>query len=128
MFLNSEHMFAIVEQGGRAMYSAIFGNETAEKVLLYLANYGEGHTRAIATIFSLSTSQVYQQLIRLEKEGILVAKPVGRTKVFTFNPRLAIRKPLLALLEDILLLVPPEDQKKYYRDRRRPRKTGKELS
>ena len=110
------------------MYSAIFGNETAEKVLLYLANYGEGHTRAIATTFSLSTSQVYQQLIRLEKEGILVAKPVGRTKVFTFNPRLAIRKPLIALLEDILLLVPPEDQKKYFRDRRRPRTTGKELS
>lgn len=109
------------------MFSAIFGNETAEKVLLYLANYGDGHTRAIATTFSLSTSQVYQQLIRLEKQGILVAKPVGRTKVFTFNPRLAIRKPLLALLEDILLLVPPEDQKKYYRDRRRPRKTGKEL-
>ena len=109
------------------MYSALFGNATAEKVLLYLANYGEGHTRAIATTFSLSTSQVYQQLIRLEKNGILVAKAVGRTKVFVFNPRLAIRKSLLNLLEDILLLVPPEDQKKYFRDRRRPRKTGKVL-
>ena len=87
------------------MYSAIFGNETAEKVLLYLANYGEGHTRAIATTFSLSTSQVYQQLIRLEKEGILVAKQSGRTKVFTLSPCLAIKKPLLNLLEQILLLV-----------------------
>ncbi len=56
-----------------------------------------------------------------------MAKSAGRTKVFTFNPRLAIRKSLLALLEDILLLVPPEDQKKYFRDRRRPRKTGKQL-
>lgn len=109
------------------MYSAIFGNPTAEKVLLYLANYGEGHTRAIAATFNLSTSQVYQQLVRLEKDGILVAKESGRTKVFTFSPRLAIKKPLLKLLEEILLLVPVEDQKKYYRERTRPRKTGKAI-
>lgn len=109
------------------MFSALFGNPTAEKVLLYIANYGEGHTRAIATTFDVSTSQVYQQLIRLEKEGILVAKQSGRTKVFTFNPRLAIKKPLLNLLEEILVLMPTEEQKKYFRDRTRPRKTGKPL-
>lgn len=109
------------------MYSALFGNPTAEKILLYIANYGEGHTRAIATAYSLSTAQVYQQLIRLEKNGILVAKQSGRTKVFTFNPRLAIKKTLLNLLENILLLVPEDDQKKYYRERMRPRKTGKSL-
>lgn len=109
------------------MFAAIFGNATAEKVLLYIANYGEGHTRAIANTFNLSTSQVYQQLIRLEKEGVLVAKQAGRTKTFSFNPRLAIRKPLLHLLEEILLLMPPEEQKKYFRERTRPRKTGKAL-
>ncbi len=127
MFLKNEHMFAILEHEVHAMYSAIFGNATAEKVLLYIANYGEGHTRAIATTYSLSTAQVYQQLIRLEKEGVLVAKVSGRTKIFTFNPRLAIRKPLIHLLEQILLLVSPEDRKKYYRERTRPRKTGKDL-
>lgn len=109
------------------MFASLFGNPTAEKVLLYIANYGEGHTRAIATAFSLSTSQVYQQLIRLEKNGILVAKQSGRTKVFFINPRLAIKKALLQLLEEILLLTPPEDQKKYFRQRTRPRKTGKKL-
>ncbi|MNJ96834.1 hypothetical protein D3C87_145670 [compost metagenome] len=109
------------------MFAAIFGNSTAEKVLLYIANYGEGHTRAIANTFEISSSQVYQQLIRLEQDGILISKAVGRTKVFSFNPRLAIRKPLLALLEEILMLVPESDQKKYYRIRSRPRKTGKSL-
>lgn len=109
------------------MFSALFGNPTAEKVLLYIANYGEGHTRAIATTFKMSTSQVYQQLVRLEQEGILVTKTSGRTKVFSFNPRLAIRKPLLNLLEEILILIPEEEQKKYFRQRTRPRKTGKEL-
>ena len=109
------------------MYAAIFGNATAEKVLLYIANYAEGHTRAISTAFGLSSSQVYQQLIRLEKEGVLVTKSVGRTKVFSFNPRLGVRKSLLALLEDILLMMPSDEKKKYFRERRRPRKTGKEL-
>ncbi len=109
------------------MYSAIFGNATAEKVLLYIANYGEGHTRVISSTFDISPNQVYQQLIRLEKEGILISKVSGRTKLFTFSPRLAIKKPLLKLLEEILILVSAEDQKKYYRDRTRPRKTGKVL-
>lgn len=109
------------------MFAALFGNATAEKVLLYITNYGEGHTRAIAATFGLSSSQVYQQLIRLEKEGILISKQTGRTKVFIINPRLAIKKQLLQMLEEILFLTPAEDQKKYYRQRSRPRKTGKAL-
>ena len=128
MFLNIEHMFCILEHmGGYEMYSALFGNSTAEKVLLYIANYGEGHTRVIASTFELSTSQVYQQLIRLEKDGILIAKQAGRTKTFSVNPRLAIKKPLLQLLEEILLLMSDDEKKKYFRQRTRPRKTGKQL-
>lgn len=109
------------------MYSALFGNPTAEKVLLYITNYGEGHTRAIATTFEVSPSQVYQQLLRLERDGILIAKQVGRTKSFQINPRLAIKKQLTELLEAILLLMPDEEKKKFYRQRTRPRKTGKPL-
>lgn len=109
------------------IYSAIFGNETAAKSLLYIANYGEGHTRAIASTFGISTSQVYKQLIRFEAAGILVAKVSGRTKIFTFSPRFAIRKALISLLEEILALVPAEDSKRYFRGRARPRRTGKKL-
>lgn len=109
------------------MYPSLFGNPTAEKVLLYIANYGEGHTRAIAAIYEIPPSQIYQQLIRLEKGGILVSRILGRTKIFTFNPRLAIKKTLSLLLEEILMLYPTDLQKKYYRQRTRPRKTGKPL-
>ena len=109
------------------MYSALFGNPTAEKVLLFIANYGEGHTRAIATTFEVSPSQVHQQLLRLEREGILITKQVGRTKSFQINPRLAVKKQLIELLEAILLLLPEEDKKRFYRQRTRPRKTGKPL-
>jgi hypothetical protein len=40
---------------------AIFGNETAGKVLLYLQNYGEGYARAIGQTYALPHSVVQKQ-------------------------------------------------------------------
>lgn len=109
------------------MYQSLFGNAVAEKVLLYIANYGEGYINKIGKIYGVSPSQVQKQLKRLEAGGILVSRLTGNLRVFTFNPRLAIKKELLTLLEKELSLVSPDDTKKYYRERTRPRRTGKEL-
>ena len=109
------------------MIEALFGNETAERVLLYIANYGEGYTNAIATNFGIAPSQVQKQLLRLEIGGILVASQVGRTRLYKFNPRWAFREELVALLEKVLLRLPESELKSHYRNRTRPRKAGKEL-
>jgi len=109
------------------MYQSLFGNAVAEKVLLYIANYGEGYINKIARTFDVSPSQVQKQLVRLEAGGILASKLTGNLRVFTFNPRLAIKKELLALLEKELELQPKEITQKYYRDRMRPRRSGKDL-
>lgn len=109
------------------MYEALFGNPTAEKVLLYIQNYGEGHANGIAKTFGISPSQVYKQLLRLEKGGILMGRTVGRTRAFAISPRLAIREELSSLLEEILLFFPEEQKNKYFRQRSRPRRTGKAL-
>lgn len=109
------------------LFQSLFGNAVAEKVLLYIANYGEGYINKIARTYEISPSQVQKQLIRLEAGGILVSRLMGTVRVFCFNPRLAIRKELLALLEKELELLPADITKKYYRDRSRPRRTGKEL-
>lgn len=109
------------------MYQALFGNAVAEKVLLYVANYGEGYINKIAKVYGISPSQVQKQLMRLEEGGIFVSRLTGNLRVFTFNPRLAIKKELLALLEKELTLISLEDTKKYYRERTRPRRTGKGL-
>jgi len=109
------------------MLKALFGNATAKKVLLYLANYDEGYATGIARTFDLFPGQVYNQLVRLESGGILVSRSVGKTKLFSFNPRWAFRKPLLEILEGTLESLPPETVQKYYRERRRPRRTGKAL-
>ena len=109
------------------MLETLFGNRVAEKTLLYIGNYGEGYINGIAKTFGISPSQVKKQLERLEAGGILVNKMSGNTKMFKFNPRLAYKKELLALLNRSLQLLPKEEVQKYYRQRRRPRKTGKDL-
>lgn len=106
---------------------AIFGNDTAGRVLLYVQNYGEGHARAIAQTYGLSHSVVQKQLLRLEAEGVLVSQPKGRTRVFTWNPRYALRTELAALLEKALSLLPSADRERWFMKRTRPRRTGKAL-
>ncbi len=99
-----------------------------EKVLLYIVNYGEGHTSGIAETFQLPKSQVRKQLLRLETGGILIARNVGNLRMFQMNPRCSFKKELETLIEKILSLVSNEDREAFYRQRRRPRRTGKKLT
>jgi DNA-binding transcriptional ArsR family regulator len=109
------------------MLDALFGNPTAEKVLLYLQNYGEGWTNGIAKTFGFPPNQVYVQLRRLEDGGIVVARDVGNTRLYTFNPRWRFKKELGQMLEAALAALPEAEIEKYYRARKRPRRTGKRL-
>ena len=109
------------------MIESLVGNQTAEKVLLYIINYGEGHTSGIAQTFDLPKTQVRNQLVKLEAGGVLVGRNVGNIRMFQVNPRCPYKKELETLLEKVLSLVSDKDQEKYYRQRRRPRRTGKEL-
>src|SRR5271170_7331541 len=103
------------------MLEGLVGNSTAEKVLLYLTSYGEGHISGIAETFKLPKSQVRKQLIRLENGGIVVAQTKGSTRVFQINPRCPFKAELLALTKKILSILPRQEIEKYYRERRRPR-------
>jgi hypothetical protein len=109
------------------MIESLLGNQTAEKVLLYVVNYGEGHISGIAQTFEIPKSQVRNQLVKLEAGGVLVGRSVGNIRMFQINPRCPYKKELEALLEKVLSLVQEKDQEKYYRQRRRPRRTGKDL-
>lgn len=109
------------------MLENLLGNQTVEKVLLYIVNYGEGHTSGIAQTFDLSKSQVRKQLVRLENGGILIGRNVGNLRMFQINPRCSYKKELESLLEKVLSLIPKAETEKYYRQRRRPRRTGKRL-
>ena len=107
------------------MIETLLGNKTAERVLLFLANYGQGYPREIAATHGSSVSVVLKQLARLENGGILVSRLVGRTRLYELNPRWFFHKELKALLEKALAALPPEEVKRHYRARRRPRRAGK---
>ncbi len=109
------------------MIESIFGNPTAEKVLLYLTNYGKGYPTEIARTFGLAQSQVQKQLMRLEQGGVLASQTAGRMRLYEFNRRWPFRKELRALLEQVLLRLPADERGRFYRRRSRPRRPGKEL-
>lgn len=109
------------------MIEGLVGNSTAEQILLYITNYEEGYISGIAGTFGIPKSQVRKQLLRLENAGILVARNKGNLRLYTFNPRCAYINELENLLRKIISLLPREDIEKYYRQRQRPRRTGKSL-
>ncbi len=108
------------------MLEGIFGNASAEKVLLYLEQYGEGYATAIARSFDgLTLNMAQRQLERFERAGALTSTLLGRTRLYTWNTRYPFRTELRALLAKALDVLPAAERKRYFSQRRRPRRTGK---
>jgi predicted transcriptional regulator len=105
---------------------AIFGSRSAAQVLLFLEAYGSGHALRIAATYSVSVSPIQRQLRRLERDGVLLSRIVGRTRLFEFNTRNPTVRNLRDFLEAELDLIPEEEAKAYYRQRQRPRRSGKQ--
>lgn len=106
---------------------AVFGSRSAAQTLLFLQNYGEGHARRIATTFDVPHMGIQRQLRRLETAGLLVSRMVGNSRVFSWNPRSPIVEDLRVFLESELKRIPESETRKYFRQRQRPRQSGKPL-
>lgn len=107
------------------MLADLFGGKAAEKVLLYLHTYEEGHAQLIAETMELSPSQVRAQLHKFEDLGLVVSREIGRTRLFQWKVSNPFVKPLRNLLEERLKHTDPGEIEKYFRMRRRPRRAGK---
>ena len=108
------------------MLEVVLGNASAEKVLLYIEQYGEGYATAIAKNFDgLSLHMAQRQLERFERAGALVSSLKGRTRLYTSNSRYPFLKQLRALLARALQVLPATERKRYFSERRRPRRAGK---
>ncbi len=105
----------------------LFGNESAEKALLYMENYGSGYGLRIAETFGCAVSQIQRQLERFEREGVLVSRLVGKTRLYEWNPRYLLVGELRTLLAKALKNLPPEITERFFRQRQRPRRKGKPL-
>ena len=109
------------------MLEAIVGNVSAERVLLFIVARERGYASEIATVFNTDITPIKNQLQRMEREGMLAFKNVGRAKVYEFNPRFAFLEEVKVLGEKALNFLPQELYEDLVMDRRRPRRDGKPL-
>ncbi len=109
------------------MLSILFNSALREKILYYLVETGEAYSSELAENFKVSLFPVQNQLQRLEGAGILVSRSIGKTRMYTFNPRYFLLKELTALLKRSFAELPDDEAKTYYRPRKRPRRQGKPL-
>jgi hypothetical protein len=108
------------------MLEGIFGNASAEKILLYMEQYGEGYATEIARSFdNLTLHMAQRQLERFERAGALVSSLQGRTRLYSWNARYPFNKELRAFLAKALAALPATERKRYFSQRRRPRRAGK---
>jgi hypothetical protein len=109
------------------MLEPIFGNGTAEKVLLYLLVHRQAYAREMALAFSAPISVIQKQLVRLERGGVLVSTTKGRTRLYEINPVYPFVRELAALLRRALDFLPAAERRPFAPRRARPRAAGKPL-
>ncbi|RYZ80299.1 MAG: ArsR family transcriptional regulator [Proteobacteria bacterium] len=107
------------------MLEGILGNKNAERVLLHLFHYGESHASGIAKDFGISVTPIVKQLDRFERAGVLVSKESGRSRIYSFNPKSALTKPVRELVELAYEAIPLVERQRLFQARRRPRRKGK---
>lgn len=107
------------------MLNELFGGETTVKSLIYLAAMEEGYPLEISKACGISNTQVIRTLNKLEQAEVIISKVVGRTRIYSLNPRFFVAKELKALLDRVIMNMPLEDQEKYFMRRKAPRKKGK---
>jgi DNA-binding transcriptional ArsR family regulator len=99
---------------------------TRTKVLLALRLLEESYPRELARLLDSPVSGVQQALRGLEKDGLVAARPVGRTRLFRIDPRYFARPELEGYLQR-LLEPEAEIRRRASASRRRPRRGGKPL-
>jgi len=107
--------------------SALFGNDTRSAVLVAIRLLGQTWASELALLLGLRLFSVQRVLAAFEREGVIVGRKQGRTRVFSLNPRYFAAKELDALLWK-LGQVDTGLQKQLSATRRRPRETGKDAA
>jgi predicted ArsR family transcriptional regulator len=107
------------------MLEPLLNSQNKEQALVFLLAREEGYATEIARFFDTHLYGIQKQLDKLETGGILVSRKVGRTRLYTYNPRYALIEELKSLIEKALSFYPDELQEELLMDRRRPRLRGK---
>jgi DNA-binding MarR family transcriptional regulator len=109
------------------MLEPLLGSTNAERVLLFILARSEGYASEIAKHYDTDLYGIQKQLDKFEQGGVLMSQLVGRTRLYSLNPRYAFLAELKALLDKALVFYPPEEREHLTIVRRRPRRKGKPL-
>src|SRR5512145_745321 len=99
------------------MLEGIFGNKTAEKVLIHIFHYGEIHAAAIAKDYSISEHQVRNQLDRFENANILTSKVVGKARVYQYNLKSPFSKSVREIIRIAYDTIPLSERESIFKQR-----------
>ena len=105
----------------------LFGSLSRERILVFVAAREQGYAREIAIFWNCPDQPIKREINRLESDGVLTAKSIGRTILYSINPRFFLRHELTALLLKLIDAYPPEWKEKLLFNRRRPRAKGKPI-
>ena len=109
--------------------AALFGSESAARVLLAVADADSVYCSQIARKFGCTSNMIQLQLDKFEDAGLLVSRRAGRTRLYSWNPRNAAVDSVKALLETLIGRLSPSEREQYLRpERKRPRRRGKPLA
>ena len=104
------------------MLKTILGSLSSERTLIFILARDAGYGAEIARFYGTAVNAIQQQLEKFENGEVLVSQNVGRTVVYSFNPRYPFVKPLKELLTQALSFYPQEEQDRLQIYRRRPRR------
>jgi DNA-binding transcriptional ArsR family regulator len=107
------------------MLETIFGNETVATILLNIYHYEAIHARAIARNMGKVHGGIVHQLDRLEAGGLLVSREVGRTRVYSLNPKSPYTAPVKQIIQITYDALPVKMKEKLFSERTRPRSKNK---
>lgn len=101
--------------------------ESQEKVLIYLLLRNSGYGKSIAEFYGIPANPVQKQLARLEADGVVVSRLIGKVRQYELNLRYPFLQPLKELLKAAIAAYPSEVVNDLMVERLRPRQAGKPL-
>ncbi len=107
------------------MLDKLFGSETLMYIFLNLYHYGEVYSALIEKNTGIGSRAVLNQLDKMEQAGIFVSRAVGRTRLYKFNMKSPIIKPLKEIIKMTYVNIPVEKKEEMFTERMRPRAKGK---
>ncbi|MEA3554920.1 MAG: ArsR family transcriptional regulator, partial [Campylobacterota bacterium] len=104
------------------MLEPLFGSRCREDVLQFILANDSGYGTEIKKFYNTGLDPIQKQLEKLELGGVLVSKNIGKTVVYSFNPRYAFLDELKSLLLKAREFYKPELIEQLTMSRKRPRR------